>query len=74
MANTKKPEGAKTAAASEPEVTYTVDEFAMAAVTVFGAGTTPDLVRAALGKNGLKIATVSQARKLVEAFAKKEVK
>ena len=56
------------------EVTYTVGELANAAEAVFGKGTSPDLVIAALHKEGLKETTVSKAKELVNAFAKKEVK
>lgn len=72
--STAQPETDAPHSAVEPEVNYTVDEFAKAADTVFGAGTSPDVVRAAFRKHGLTAATTAKARKIVEAFAKKEVK
>lgn len=71
-AQTQKPEAVKAAPAKE-EVTYSADEFASAAEAVFGKGTSPDIVRAALRVAGVSHATKDQAKKLVVAFAKKEV-
>lgn len=62
-----------TPAPVEEEVKYSVNEFASAAEAVFGKGTSPDTVRAALRVAGLTQATKTQAKKLVSAFAKKEV-
>lgn len=53
---------------------YSVDELARAADKVFGKGTSPYVVRAALRMKGVESATVDDAKKLVEAFAHKEVK
>ncbi len=61
-------------ASGQGEALYTAAEFASAADAVFGAGTSPDIVRAAFWKAGKEVATVQEAKKLVEAFAKKEVK
>ena len=62
-----------TPAQTQDEVMYSVNEFASAAEAVFGKGTSPDTVRAALRVAGLTQATKTQAKKLVTAFAKKEV-
>lgn len=56
------------------EVTYTISELSAAAKTVFGEGMSPDVVTAALRKHGKPSYTVSEAKKLVKAFAEKEVK
>lgn len=70
----------KFATAEEPavtakdEATYTVDEFVAAGDAVFEAGTSPDIIRAAFRVAGITSATVAEAKKLVKAFAEKEVK
>ena len=75
----KKPEVAGVTESNEPKtktgkaVTYTVDEFAKAAGKVFGEGTSPDIVFAAFKVKGIDSATVEDAKKLVNAFANKEV-
>lgn len=72
----KKETGAavETAVPKEPaEPLYTADEFAAAAETVFGKGITPDLVRAAFARAGVKELSRTEAKKLVNNFAKKEV-
>ena len=66
--------GQTVAAAVVEEPTYTVEEFAKAAKTVFGKETSPDIVMAALLKAGKDAYGVQEAKKLVEAFANKEVK
>jgi len=73
MAAKKNTEIAETANTAE-EVTYTVGEFAKAAEAVFGKGTSPDVVTAALKTHGVDQTTVAEAKKLVKAFAEKEVK
>lgn len=60
-------------AAAAGEATYTVAEFAGAAEKVFGAGITPDVVTAALLTHGITATTVAEAKKIVKAFAEKEV-
>ena len=63
-----------TGAEKEPEATYTADEFAKAAAKVFSKAYSPDIVRAAFAMAGKKEATKAEAKKIVEEFAKKEVK
>ena len=58
----------------QEETKYSVDEYVKAAEAVFGAGTSPDIVRAAFKKAGKNEAGISEAKKLVEEFANKEVK
>ncbi len=60
------------AKATIPDFSYSVDELANAARNTFGVS--PDMVRAAFAVNNLKEATLSDAKKIVAAFAKKEVK
>ena len=55
------------------EPLYTADEFVAAAETVFGKGITPDLIRAAFARAGVKELSKADAKKLVNNFAKKEV-
>ena len=64
----------KETAAPKKEAEYSVREFARAAESVFGAGTSPDIVQAALLKAGKNSFTVAEAKELVKAFAYKEVK
>ncbi|MED9813944.1 hypothetical protein [Anaerostipes sp.] len=52
------------------EVTYTVDEFAENPQVL---DTTEDIIRAAFAKAGIREATQSTAKKLVDTFRKKEV-
>lgn len=52
---------------------YSAGEFAAAADRVFGKGTSPDIVRAAFRASGISSATVEEAKKLVKAFAEREV-
>ena len=73
MATKKNAEAVPEAKETVAAVQYTADEFAEAAGSVFGTGTSPDTVRAAFRVNGVKKATVEEAKKLVNAFAKKEV-
>lgn len=63
-----------TGAEKEPEAVYTADEFAKAAAKVFSRPYSPDIVRAAFAVAGKKEATKEEAKKIVEEFAKKEVK
>lgn len=58
-------------ASQEPESLYSADELAACAKQVFNAH--PDIVRAALRVEGMTKATVSDAKKIVEKFRKKEV-
>lgn len=58
----------------EPVAVYTAEEFAKAAAKVFSRPYSPDIVRAAFVVAGKKEATKEEARKIVEEFAKKEVK
>lgn len=52
------------------EVTYTVDEFAENPQVL---DTTEDIIRTAFAKAGIREATQSTAKKLVDTFRKKEV-
>lgn len=63
-----------TGAEKEPVAVYTAEEFAKAATKVFSRPYSPDIVRAAFVVAGKKEATKEEARKIVEEFAKKEVK
>lgn len=56
--------------AKEPE--YSASEFVHAAKKLFG--TTPDIVAAALKAKNKSTATISEAKKIVDAFRNKEVK
>lgn len=67
----KSTETSSAAKAEKQESVYTVEEFANAARKTFGVS--PDIVSAAFVVNGLTEATLSEARKIVTTFAKKEV-
>ena len=56
------------------EETYSIDEFAAASASLFEKGYSPDLVRAALKLSGKEAFTRAEGKKIVETFAKKEVK
>ena len=62
----EKKEEAKTV----PEVTYTVDEYAENPQVL---GVSEDIIRTAFARAGVKEATQSTAKKLVDTFRKKEV-
>lgn len=62
----EKKEEAKTV----PEVTYTVDEYAENPQVL---GVSEDIIRTAFARAGVKEATQSAAKKLVDTFKKKEV-
>jgi hypothetical protein len=62
----EKKEEAKTV----PEVTYTVDEYAENPQVL---GVSEDIIRTAFARAGVKEATQSTAKKLVDTFKKKEV-
>ena len=62
----EKKEEAKTV----PEVTYTVDEYAENPQVL---GLSEDIIRTAFARAGVKEATQSTAKKLVDTFKKKEV-
>ena len=53
-----------------PEVTYTVDEYAENPQVL---GVSQDIIRTAFAKAGIREATQSTAKKLVDTFRKKEV-
>ena len=53
-----------------PEVTYTVDEYAENPQVL---GVSQDIIRTAFARAGVKEATQSTAKKLVDTFKKKEV-
>lgn len=53
--------------------TYTVEEFA-AAPKSLGENTSPDIIRAAFKVAGKKEATIEDAKKIVEKYARKEIK
>ena len=53
-----------------PEVTYTVDEYAENPQAL---GVSQDIIRTAFPRAGVKEATQSTAKKLVDTFKKKEV-
>ena len=53
-----------------PEVTYTVDEYAENSQVL---GVSQDIIRTAFACAGVKEATQSTAKKLVDTFKKKEV-
>ena len=53
-----------------PEVTYTVDEYAENPQVL---GVSQDIIRTAFAMAGVKEATQSRAKKLVDTFKKKEV-
>lgn len=53
-----------------PEVTYTVDEYAENPQVL---GASQDIIRTAFARAGVKEATQSTAKKLVDTFKKKEV-
>lgn len=55
-------------------VTYTVEEFAKAAVTVFERPIHQDIITGAFNMAGKKEATKAEAAKLVSEFLGKEVK
>lgn len=63
---------AKAAGTAAPEAEYSAKELVSAARSKFGVS--PDIMAAALKTAGLTRASKSQAKKLAEAFAKKEVK
>lgn len=63
-----------TGAEKEPAAVYTAEEFAKAAAKVFSRPYSPDIVRAAFAVAGKREAAKEEARKIVEEFAKKEVK
>ena len=56
---------------AEPESVYSVEELTKAAAGLFG--TTPDIVRTALRMEGVTQATVSDAKRIVRKFRKREV-
>lgn len=53
-----------------PEVTYTVDEYVENPQVL---GVSQDIIRTAFARAGVKEATQSTAKKLVDTFRKKEV-
>ena len=53
-----------------PEVTYTVDEYVENPQVL---GVSQDIIRTAFARAGVKEATQSTAKKLVDTFKKKEV-
>ena len=53
-----------------PEVTYTVDEYVENPQVL---GVSQDIIRTAFAREGVKEATQSTAKKLVDTFKKKEV-
>lgn len=53
-----------------PEVAYTVDEYAENPQVL---GVSQDIIRTAFARAGVKEATQSTAKKLVDTFRKKEV-
>ena len=53
-----------------PEVTYTVDEYVENPQVL---GVSQDIIRTAFARAGVKEATQSSAKKLVDTFKKKEV-
>lgn len=53
-----------------PEVTYTVDEYEENPQVL---GVSQDIIRTAFARAGVKEATQSTAKKLVDTFKKKEV-
>ena len=53
-----------------PEVAYTVDEYAENPQVL---GVSEDIIRTAFAKAGIREATQSTAKKLVDTFKKKEV-
>ena len=53
-----------------PEVTYTVDEYVENPQVL---GVSQDIIRTAFAKAGIREATQSTAKKLVDTFRKKEV-
>ena len=53
-----------------PEVTYTVDEYVENPQVL---GVSQDVIRTAFARAGVKEATQSTAKKLVDTFKKKEV-
>lgn len=63
---------AKVAGTAAPEAEYSAKELVSAARSKFGVS--PDIMAAALKTAGLTRASKSQAKKLAEDFAKKEVK
>ncbi|MCD8195888.1 MAG: hypothetical protein LUE24_02995 [Lachnospiraceae bacterium] len=62
----------KTAKATQTEATYTADEFAAVAASLFGSK--PDIVKAAFRVAGVTSATKSEAIEIVNKFRKREVK
>ena len=60
----------KDEAKTVPEVTYTVDEYAENPQVL---GVSQDIIRTAFARAGVKEATQSTAKKLVDTFKKKEV-
>ena len=60
----------KDATKTVPEVTYTVDEYAENPQVL---GVSQDIIRTAFARAGVKEATQSTAKKLVDTFKKKEV-
>lgn len=63
---------AKAAGTAAPEAEYSAKELISVACSKFGVS--PDIMAAALKTAGLTRASKSQAKKLAEDFAKKEVK
>ena len=55
---------------AKPEVAYTVDEYAENPQVL---GVSEDIIRTAFAKAGIREATQSTAKKLVDTFRKKEV-
>lgn len=60
----------KEGGAAEAESVYSVDELTRAAETL---GATPDIVKTALRMEGVTETTVSEAKRIVAKFKKKEV-
>ena len=56
------------------EAEYTADELAKAAEPVFGKGIMPECVIAAFRVAGVKKATKTEAKKIINKFMTKEVK
>lgn len=62
--------GKKDETKTVPEVTYTVDEYVENPQVL---GVSQDIIRTAFARAGVKEATQSTAKKLVDTFKKKEV-
>lgn len=68
---TKAAEKAPAKLISEP--TYKAEEFAANSEKVFGHGINSDIVMATFMVNGIKEATIAQAKEMVKKFITKEV-